>query len=580
MINGECEKISGYTKAEIEGIKKWPEFVAPENRLTFEMNHENRRENDNTPMNFEFKLIDKFQRYHNAFMTITMIPGTKKSVASIIDLTEIKKAEEILAATQQNYRLLVENTKEAIAIIQDEMVRYVNPKLCEITGYSENHILNKKFYKLVHSDFNEIVRNEYRHRLVGTDSITISPVKIIDTENNERWFQINSVLTIWGEKPAVLLFFNDVTETKNAQDALMASEEKYRLLAENAKDIIIVYDESGNVSYLNNSGYETFGITKDKNNNIKITDILFPGSGYLRPSALTGDTGKSFKNYKNRIEVSNFLGELIQLETISSPIKLDSDNYGMLVIGRDITERKQLEKEIILISERIRQQVSRDLHDDLNPHLIGIEALSQVLSMSLKKKMVSESADAEKITTLINKAITKTHRLARGLCPIDLESSGIQTPLMNLIKLVRSLYGIECKFTYDESIIIEDITLATNLYYIAQEATLNSAKYSGGSLISIALKRNSETLTLSIEDNGSGIPKEEVTDKEKNSGMGLKIMKYRAEIIDGVFSIRSNNPSGTAISVKIPINILKSEGRISYGGRFPKTKPETADIYS
>jgi len=580
MINGECEKISGYTKEEIEGKKKWIEFVAPDERIILELNHEGRRNSADAPMNFEFKLIDKFRKTHNAFMTITMIPGTKKSVASIIDLTEIKKAEEILAATQQNYRLLVENTKEAIAIIQDEKVRYVNPMLCEITGYTGKQILNKKFYKLVHSDFNEIVRSEYRQRLDGTESNTISPVKIIDTGNNERWLQIKSVLTIWEDKPAVLLFFNDVTETKNAQDALMASEEKYRLLAENAKDIIIVYDENGTVNYLNSSGYETFGIARDKTNVINVKDILFPGSGYITPSSLINENKKNYKNYKNRIEVSNFLGELIQLETISSPIKLDNENYGMLVIGRDITERKLLEREIILISERIRQQVSRDLHDDLNPHLIGIEALSQVLFMSLKKKQVSEYADAEKIAALINKAITKTHRLARGLCPIDLESSGIQTPLMSLVKLVRSLYGIECKFTYDESIIIEDIALATNLYYIAQEATLNSAKYSGGSLITITLKRTSDTLTLSIEDNGSGINKETGIDKEKSNGMGLKIMKYRAEIIDGVFTIQKNKPAGTSINVKIPINILKSEGRISYGGRFPKAQQETSDIYS
>jgi len=580
MINGECEKITGYTRYEIEGKKKWIEFISPEDRLILEKNHNARRNDVPAPIIFEFRLIDKFQRHHNAFMTITMIPGTKKSVASIIDLTEIKKAEEILAETQQNYRLLVENTKESIAIVQDEMVRYVNPKLCEITGYTEKQMLNKKFYKLVHPDFTRIVRDEYHHRFDGTESITIFPVKIIDKENKERWFHINSVLTLWGEKPAVLFFFNDVTETKNAQDALMASEEKYRLLAENAKDIIVVYDKNGSVKYLNNSGYETFGITKDKNNKINVADILFPGSDYITPSALTSNNHKEFKNYKNRIEVSNFLGETIQLETISSPIKLDSENYGMLVIGRDITERKLLEREIILISERIRQQVSRDLHDDLNPHLIGIEALSQVLFMSLKKKQLPESADAEKIAALINKAITKTHRLARGLCPIDLESSGIQTPLMNLVKVIRKLYGIECKFTYDESIIIEDITLATNLYYIAQEATLNSAKYSGGSLITITLKRSSDTLTLSIEDNGSGIPKVKDFDKDRNSGMGLKIMKYRAEIIDGVFSIRNNNASGTEIIVKIPINILKSEGRISYGGRFPKTKPETTDIYS
>ena len=580
LINGECEKITGYTRDEIEGKKKWTEFVAPDGRWIPDYNYDLMRRSSDAPMSFEFKLRDKFQKYHNSFITITMIPGTKKSVASIIDLTEIKKAEEILAETQQNYRLLVENTKEAIAIIQDEMVRYVNPKLCDITGYSEDQIIHKKFYKLVHSDFNDIVRDEYRHRLDGTESNTIAPVKIIDTENNERWFQINSVLTLWGDKPAVLLFFNDVTETKNAQDALMASEEKYRLLAENAKDIIIVYDKNGSVIYLNNSGYETFGVKNDKIAVLNITDILFPGSEYMKPSALISENGKEFKSHKNRIEVSNFLGEFIQLETISSPIKLDSENFGMLVIGRDITERKQMEREIILISERIRQQVSRDLHDDLNPHLIGIEALSQVLSMSLKKKNIPESAEAEKIAFLISKAITKTHRLARGLCPIDLESSGIQTPLMNLIKVVRSLYGVDCMFNYDESIIIEDITLATNLYYIAQEATLNSAKYSEGTLITITLKRNSDTLTLSVEDNGLGLRKEKTTGNDKSVGMGLKIMKYRSEIIGGVFSIQKNIPSGTAISVKIPINILKSEGRISYGGRFPKAKPETADLYS
>jgi signal transduction histidine kinase len=252
----------------------------------------------------------------------------------------------------------------------------------------------------------------------------------------------------------------------------------------------------------------------------------------------------------------------------------------MLVIARDITERKKLEKEIILISERIRHQVSRDLHDDLNPHLIGIEALAHVLYITLKKKHADESSDAKKIAELINKAITKIYRLARGLCPIDLEATGIQTPLMKMAKLVRNFYGIECKFIYDDTVKIKEITLATNLYYIAQEAAFNAAKYSGGSLIIITLKRTNDFLILSIEDNGGGIPGIPKDDNDKNSGMGLKIIKYRAEIIDGVFSIHDNIPSGTIISVKIPINILKSEGRISYGGRIPKAKPETENIFS
>ena len=580
LVNSECEKISGFTKEEIEGKKNWTEFIAPDDTELLEKKREYRLDNIDIPMTFEFRIIDKERKIHNAFITITTVPGTRKSLASIIDLTEIKRAQKILASTQQNYRLFVENTNEAIAIIQDELVCYVNSKLCRLTGTSEERILNRKFYTLVPPDFCNIVRNEYWGRLNGLKSKFLSPVKIINQAGNEKWFQINSVLTIWGEEPAVLFFFNDVTETKKIQDALMASEERYRLLAENAKDIIIVYDETGNISYINSSGCKTFGIKKNSGLKINISDILFPGSEYITHAALINENTRDVKNYNRLVDVLNTSGELIQLETISSPIKIDNERYGMLVIARDITERKKLEKEIIFISERIRQQVSRDLHDDLNPHLIGVEALTHVLYVTLKKKHIDESSDVKKIAELINKAIKKIYRLARGLCPIDLESTGIQTPLMKMIKLIRNFYGIECKFIYDDTVKIKDITLATNLYYIAQEAAFNSAKYSGGSLIIITLKRNSESLILSIEDNGIGIPNIPEPDPEKSNGMGLKIMKYRAEIIDGVFSIQDNIPSGTIISIKIPINILKSEGRITYGGRIPKTKPETENIFS
>jgi len=457
---------------EIVGRSIW-DFIPAERHKPFKNSIDYIISNEKSCISTEDKLLTIDGEILDIEISFTYINfDNKKGIQTFIrDITKRKIDDETLAAAREGYRLLAENTKEAIAVIQDELVRYVNPKLCEITGFSTKQIRNKKFYKLVHTDSKDIVSSEYHNTLSGAKTNSMHAIKIIDTKNCERWFQLNSILTKWERRPAVLILFNDVTETKNAQDALMLSEEKY-------------------------------------------------------------------------------------------------------------TERKQLEREMILISERIGQQVSRDLHDDLNPHLIGIEALAQVLYMNLKKNQMAEADAAKKISTLINKAITKIHRLARGLCPIDIESSDIQTPLMNLIKLVRSLYGIECKFTYDESIIIEDITLAANLYYIAQEAVINAARYSGGSLITIILKQINNTLILLIEDNGHGIRKWKKTDGDKPSGMGLKIMKYRAEIIDGVFSIQKNKPSGTIISVKIPTSILKSEGRISYDGRFSKTKQETANIYS
>ncbi len=562
LINGECEKITGYSRSDIEGRMKWHEFIASEDRWMLEKTRGTPGDDFIAPMNVEFRLVDRDRSYHNVFMTVTNVPGTKRSVASIIDLTGIQKAEEILAAARQNYRILIENTKEAIAIIQDELVRYVNPMLCRITGYEEKQILNKKFYKLVHRDFTEIVKDEYRHRLDGTVSKTTFPVKIIDTVNRERWFQINSVLTVRAQRPAVLLFFNDITETKEAQNALQASEEKYRLLAENAKDIIITYGEDGKLKYMNHSGLRTFRLGETDISSINIRDILADKKQFLRfPPGKNKDAGN--RTYENSIEFINPDNERILLETVSSPVKLDSENTGMLVIARDVTERKKLEKEIISLSERIRQQVSRDLHDDLNPHLIGIEALARVLALNLKTRNYEEYIDAEKIVTLLNRASTKTHRLARGLCPVDLDASEIQTPLIDLIRLIRTLYGIECRFTYDDSVTLKDITLATNLYYIAQEAAFNAARYSGGTGIHISLQAEGDYLILKIEDNGMGLPEQDRA-ADGRKGMGLKIMKYRAGIIDGAFNIETGRPSGTSVTVKMPLSTLQSEGKVDY----------------
>jgi len=366
---------------------------------------------------------------------------------------------------------------------------------------------------------------------------------------------------------------------KSDGSSLKLTEQNFRDLVHSSPDAIFVYvDEQ--IIFANNTALKLLSAEKPEDVLGRDMFDFIPSSNrkvLKRAVDLIINNKKSF--ISNEEKLITIDGKTLDIEISATSFNFNGKK-GIQAFIRDISKRKQLEKEVILISERIRQQVSRDLHDDLNPHLIGIEALSQVLAMSLKKINIPESVDAEKISTLISKAITKTHRLARGLCPIDIQSSGIQTPLMSLIKLVRSIYKIECKFTYDESIIIEDITLATNLYYIAQEATINAAKYSGGTLISITLEFNNEMLILSIEDNGSGIQKNKDSENEKSSGMGLKIMKYRAEIIDGVFSIRKNRLSGTSISVKIPTNILKSEGRISYGGRFPKTQPETQNFYS
>ena len=555
LVNSECEKLSGLPRDQIEGIMSWMDFISDDDVSRLNNYHMLRRiDIQLVPSTYEFRMKYRDGSFRNVLMNIALIPGTKQSVASLTDLTDIKNARSALAESEEKYRLVVENTKEAIAIIQEERVRYVNPKICEITGYESRQLLGRKFFHLVHPDSRPIVVEEYRQRLSASEVHTAFPVKIIDTSNYIRWMEIYSVTIIWENRPAVLIFLNDITERKLAQEALQASEEKYRLLAENARDIIMILDLDGNISYMNRAGSSMIGLPSDEVRGMNISRIIRSGD-YINIKALEkGSIRNPDRIYKNRMDILNRDGQIIQLETISNPVRIDNETKGVLVIARDVTERQRLEKEVIEISERIRRQVSRDLHDDLNPHLIGVEALAEVLKVELERRSIPQANEAAKISMLVNRAITKTHRLARGLCPVDLESAGLPSAITNLVKLIRSMYGIDCRFTFDDSINIHDSAIAANIYYIAQEAAFNAAKHSSASKIIISLRMESDILKLMVEDNGIGITRSQETCKENgNRGMGLDIMKYRAEIINGSFGIRKRKPAGTVIQASVAL---------------------------
>jgi signal transduction histidine kinase len=189
-----------------------------------------------------------------------------------------------------------------------------------------------------------------------------------------------------------------------------------------------------------------------------------------------------------------------------------------------------------------RQKIGRDLHDDLGPHLIGIEVLNTVLIQKIMDGIIPEAKDIEKIRLLIKDAIEKTRRLARGLCPVHLEDYGLESSLKELSSQVEDIYGIPCSFNYNDFPIIENISVLSNLYYIAHEAVYNAVKHAGAKTISIDLTCNGGIVTLEISDDGRGL-----SGKKKSDGMGLRIMRHRAQNIGADLDIKSDNKGTTVI---------------------------------
>ncbi len=240
----------------------------------------------------------------------------------------------------------------------------------------------------------------------------------------------------------------------------------------------------------------------------------------------------------------------IRMATISAEVIMLWDEPCMIATIEDVTEKKTLEREIMTIGERERQKIGQDLHDDLGPHLIGIEVMSELLKKKLQENIVPSTGEVEKIRCLIEEAIQKTRRLSRGLCPVFLADHGLESLLQEMASNIQEVYGITCSFNYHESILVDDISVCTHIYYIVHEAIYNAIRHAQATRVDIGLLCDDDVVTLTIEDNGKGMA------GNASSGMGLKIMKFRAKMISAGLNIQSNPDEGTMVTLS-----FKYDGR-------------------
>jgi signal transduction histidine kinase len=214
----------------------------------------------------------------------------------------------------------------------------------------------------------------------------------------------------------------------------------------------------------------------------------------------------------------------------------------------EMAERQRLEGEILEISENERRAIGRDLHDSLGQHLTGAALAGQVLEEKLAAKSLAETGDARHLVGLIEEAIELTRQLARGLHPVEMQADGLMNGLRDLAAITTDRFKVPCSFACEPPVLIDDSTVSSHLYRIAQEAVTNAVKHSNAKNISLALIRTGNGIRLTIEDDGVGVP----DPLPRTDGMGLRILAHRANIISGTFDISRRESGGTKVSCDVP----------------------------
>jgi len=208
-----------------------------------------------------------------------------------------------------------------------------------------------------------------------------------------------------------------------------------------------------------------------------------------------------------------------------------------------IVARRQLEEEILHISEREQRRIGQDLHDDLGQQLAGAWMMAEVLQRTLDAEKSPQSVGAKKLGELLQKALAQTRGLARGLHPVAPEQGGFARALENLAAQSSELFGLRCHFECRESVLIEDETAMMHFYRITQEAVSNAVKHGRAKNIRIRLTK----ANLTITDDGTGLQA-----PVKKEGMGLRIMRYRAEMTGGTLKVENGRRKGVVVTCQFP----------------------------
>ncbi len=355
---------------------------------------------------------------------------------------------------------------------------------------------------------------------------------------------------------------NQIRERQLAEQKSRESRERYYLLMEAAPDPIVNYDMEGRVIYINPAFTRVFGWEPEECTGRKM-DHFVPGACWPETRTMIQQviSGDGIFNVETRRYTRD--GRMVDV-SISGASVFDAQKAlaGSIIILRDITRSKTLEKQVMQVGDRERMNIGHDLHDDLCPHLIGISGLAAVLRDELGTAHHPSAGLAGQMGELMADAVDKTRQLARGLCPVHLVAHGFQGALEEIATQFSFHPGMTVECHLDPGVEIRDNTRAIHLYHIAREAVNNAVKHSGAGCIQIILEQEKGSdspcpIHLRIRDNGQGMDPPHV--QPPGPGIGLQIMAYRAKIIDAQFHVHPL-PRGTEIQVSlIPKPALKKE---------------------
>jgi two-component system CheB/CheR fusion protein len=495
--------------------------------------------------------------------------GSKPQRVAMIafDITARKRIETAAREAEEHLRIAVDAAEMGTwdwNLERNEV--FWNERHFTILGMKPrpNPLPPEAFFDRVHPEDRERV-GERLKQAIETDGTFQAEFRFLREDTNETcWAEGYGHLVEKNARGAPVRMsgvMSDITERRRAEESLLTSKERLRLLIESASDhAIFTVTLDNRINSWNAGAEKIFGWTESE---------ALGQSGEIIFTPKDRAKGEPKKEIATALAEGRAPDERFHLRRDGSRFyssgvmnllrDADGNAQGFVKIARDMTERIHAEKalrdreilqKLVGAQEDERRRIARDLHDHLGQQLTALKLKLEATGKVCEDAEVSGRID--EMSAIAKQIDADVDFLAWELRPAALDDLGLLTALENYLKEWMRHTGIKAEF-YTAG--LKNIRLApeveTNLYRIAQEALNNVYKHAAARNANVMIERRGSLIVLIVEDDGIGFDTENKQTKEK--GIGLLGMGERGALVGGKIQIESTADKGTTIFVRIPI---------------------------
>jgi len=360
-VNKEFEQITGYAQEEVEG-HNWTALVSEDYVKLMKKYHKERRTSGNAPKTYEFSFVHKNGETRTGLLTFELMPGSKRTVASIIDITERKKMEELLRESEEKYRLLAENTSDVV-FIQDTNLRitYVSPSVKKLAGYTPEEVLELQVERLMTP---ESYRRGVEHFKEAFAKASEDPEYDVPLLEYEYFKKDGS--TVWGEMKVKFLrdsdgritgiqgTLRDITDRKKIETSLRREREMLELVTSNIGAVLTIISKDYQILWANSVITKQLGEVKGKPCFSTYNDrkSVCAGCGVKK----IFETGAEYAVHEQLVPTDKGPA---WFEIVTTPIKNEKGEIvAAIEVSIDVTERKKTESKLKETKKRFEEYLN------------------------------------------------------------------------------------------------------------------------------------------------------------------------------------------------------------------------------